>query len=32
MIPLNPVSVAVMAAIFIAVVVVFAVCIRREIR
>lgn len=32
MIPLNPVSVAVMAAVFIAVVVVFAVCIRREIR
>jgi len=32
MIPLNPVSVAVMAAVFIAVVVVFALCIRREIR
>jgi hypothetical protein len=32
MIPLNPASVAIMAAVFIAVIVIFAVCIRREIR
>ena len=32
MIPLNPTSIAVMAAVFVAVIVVFALCIRREIR
>ena len=32
MIPLNPTNVVIMAAVFIAVIVIFALCIRREIR
>lgn len=32
MIPLNPASAAIMVAVFIAVIVIFAVCIRRELR